>query len=112
MLALRQAGYDCHLIIGDSTDANIIEHVRKLAPFDLVFIAANHTEAYVRADWRDYGPLARMVAFHDISHVTQPKPPKLPIEVHKVWGELKKGRDRFLEIRRSPGHNGIGVLWQ
>lgn len=104
-------GFDAHLIIGDSTDASVIDRVRALAPFDLCFIDANHTEKYVRADWASYGPLARIVAFHDIDHVKQPAPPKMPIEVFKVWAELKQSF-ACKEIKFSPGHNGIGVLWQ
>lgn len=109
--ALRAKGYNAHVIIGDSTDPQVIEQVRLFGKFDLCFIDANHTERNVRLDFANYGPCARIIAFHDIAHVVQPKPPKMPIEVFKVWNEIKIGR-RHREIKCSPGHNGIGILWQ
>jgi len=104
--------YDARLIIGDSTNPAVIERAQELAPFDLVFIDGNHTEPFVRKDWANYGPMARMVAFHDISHVNQPhKTKKLPIDAMKVWNEIK-GDYRHVEIRHSGPFNGIGVLWR
>ena len=64
---LNKAGYNVTLILGDSTDADVINMVRKHAQFDLCLIDANHEEPYVRADWNNYGPMAKMVAFHDIA---------------------------------------------
>jgi cephalosporin hydroxylase len=104
-------GLDARLFLGDSTDPKIIQAVRELGPFDACLIDANHTELFVRADWANYGPLARIVAFHDIAHVVQPKPPKMPIEVFKVWAELKD-QFRNVEIKHSQGCNGFGVLWR
>ena len=107
---LKKRGYDMHLFIGDSRDATIIEAVKNLAPFDLCFIDANHTEPYVRADWANYGPLARLVAFHDIADDLERPADKLPIEVRKVWAELKADH-KHREISRCAHQNGIGVLW-
>lgn len=109
---LRKRKYDTHLIVGDSTDPAVIDQVRAHGPYDLVFIDANHTEPYVRKDWENYGKMARIVAFHDISWIPRPEPSKkMPIEVPKVWAELKN-KYRHLEIT-TPGtrDNGIGVLW-
>lgn len=110
--ALRKKGYDARLFLGDSTDPGIIDEVSKLAPFDACFIDANHTEPYVRADWENYGPLAKIVAFHDIGWIPRPEPTKkMPIEVPRVWNEIKVGY-RHQEIRMCPRDNGIGVLWR
>jgi predicted O-methyltransferase YrrM len=109
---LRRLGHDMHLHLGDSTDPKIIAEVTKLGPFDLVFIDANHTEPYVRADWKTYGELGRMVAFHDIGWIARPEPTKkMPIEVPRVWAEIKQ-QHRHVEIRNCPRDNGIGVLWR
>jgi hypothetical protein len=110
---LRKRKYDIHLFIGDSTDPGVVQRVRALAPFDLCLIDGNHTEPYVRKDWANYGPMARMVAFHDISFI---RPPDLeswrkPIEVPKFWNEIKNGY-RTVEIKLCPGANGIGILWR
>lgn len=108
---LRKRGYHVRLIIGDSTDPKVVDQVKALGPFDLVFIDANHTEPFVRKDWANYGPLGKIVAFHDIAWVPRPSK-KLPIEVPQVWRELRQGY-RWREIRQpNTVDNGIGVLWR
>jgi predicted O-methyltransferase YrrM len=59
-------GFDTHLIWGDSTAAEVIEKLMALGPFDAIFIDANHTSLIVEKDWANYGPMGRIVAFHDI----------------------------------------------
>jgi predicted O-methyltransferase YrrM len=109
---LTRRGYETHLHLGDSTDPAIIADVTRLAPFDLCFIDANHTEPFVRKDWANYGPLARIVAFHDIGWVPRPEPSKkMPIEVPKVWKQIKRGFYNQ-EIRMCPRDNGIGIVWR
>jgi len=108
----KRFNHQTSLIIGDSTDEEVIEDVRKLGPFDACLIDANHTEPYVRKDWANYGPMCRIVAFHDIGWVPRPEPTKkMPIEVPKVWNEIKK-QYRHQEIRLNVRDNGIGVLWR
>jgi hypothetical protein len=110
---LKHRKYDARLIIGDSTDPAVVARVQALAPFDLCFIDANHTAAYVRKDWANYGPMAEMVAFHDIGFVRPADfdSKKMPIEVPQVWAEIKNGYQR-VEIRLCPADNGIGILWR
>lgn len=110
---LNRRGYHSCLFIGDSTDPKIIDGVSSLAPFDLVFIDANHTEPYVRQDWKNYGKFGRIVAFHDIGWIPRPEPSKkMPIEVPKVWAELKEQFPHHLEIKNCLRDNGIGILWR
>jgi len=110
---LKRLGYDCHLIIGDSTDPGIVERVRNLGPFDACFIDANHTLPYVTKDWENYAPMAKMIAFHDIAWK---RPPTwkggLPINVPEFWNEIKQGHP-FIEIKMDPTgqDNGIGIIW-
>lgn len=113
--ALRARGYQASLIIGDSTDPKVIEDVKKLGPYDAVFIDANHTLPYIRKDWENYGPLGKLVAFHDIGFYRAGgmPPGKKPIEVPTFWKELKEsGKYRTVEFRRDRQDNGIGVVWR
>src|SRR5262245_41577523 len=50
MQDLRRAGHDTHLFLGDSADPSIIAAVRKLGPFDVVFIDGDHTVPMVKSD--------------------------------------------------------------
>ncbi len=110
--ALRNKGYDAHLFLGDSTDKMIVSGVHALGPFDLCFLDGNHTEAFVRKDWSNYGSMAKMVAFHDINWKPRPQPSKkMPIEVPRVWEEIRQAY-KHVEFKRCPRDNGIGVLWR
>jgi cephalosporin hydroxylase len=110
--ALKSRGYDAHLFLADSTDPATVEKVRQLGPFDLVFVDANHTGPYVRADWENYGPLTNMIAFHDIGFRQLPHKRLEPlIQVPKFWDDLKNGY-KHIEIRCCEASNGIGVLWR
>lgn len=108
---LRKDGYEARIIWGDSTYPGVINRVKELAPFDCVFIDANHTLPYVTKDWENYGPLGRIVAFHDISYRPKPNMQPKPIEVHKLWNEIKTGY-RHEECCLDGPFNGIGVLWR
>jgi cephalosporin hydroxylase len=110
---LNAKGHRAVLFIGDSTTPPIIENVRRLAPYDLIFIDANHTEPFVRKDFENYGKLAPVVCFHDIGWNNPTVPGRLPIEVPKVWASIKdanKTHANFREIKMDNGHNGIGII--
>lgn len=109
---LRHHGWDSHLFIGDSTDPIIIAEATRLGPFDLVFLDGNHSDKFVRSDWQNYGPLGKMVAFHDISWPPEkPGPKGIPCDVRTLWRELKP-RYRHVEFCRRRNELGIGVLWR
>ena len=104
-------GYDCHLILGDSTDRKVVEQVRDFGPYDAVLIDANHLLPYVTKDWQNYGPMSRIVAFHDISWKMHPaRRSKTPIEVPQFWASIKD-KYRHDQIQLEPNDNGLGVLW-
>lgn len=109
---LRGKGYNVTLIVGDSTEDAIIADVERHAPFDACFVDANHTLPYVTKDWENYGPLCRIVAFHDISFYREHMPEgRLPIDVPAFWNSIKNNY-RHAEIQLEKTDNGIGVLWR
>lgn len=110
---LRNNGYDTHQFWGNSTDPKIIERVRKLGPFDCVFIDGDHRTPGLTEDWLNYGPMGHMVAFHDISWKRAPDWVGTQINVPEFWDALKVDY-RHREFRFCPTgkNNGIGVLWK
>lgn len=91
VLQLKNEGYDAYLIEGDSRALSIIEMVRSLGPYDVVFIDGGHDERTVRSDWFHYGQMGKRIIFHDIR---EPKPPEnMSLEVWKVWNSIKGWND-------------------
>jgi hypothetical protein len=91
----------------------VIEKVRALGPFDAVMLDADHRLPGVTADWINYGPMGRMVAFHDIAWRRAPEWVGTRIDVPQFWDSIK-GHYRHEEFRFCPTgkNNGIGVLWR
>jgi cephalosporin hydroxylase len=111
---LKDLGYDVHLIWGDSTDPVVIQKVTALGPFGAVLIDANHTLPYVQSDWQHYGPLGRLVAFHDIAW-RRPAgwPGEYWIDVPEFWESIKAHyRHEEIKLDRTRRDNGIGILWR
>ncbi len=108
--ALAKDGFQVRLFEGDSTNPAVISGVREIGPFDAILIDANHTIKFVTADWTNYGPLGRIVAFHDVSWSRPTPKGRLPIEVPQLWNKIKKDY-RYTEIKLEPQDNGFGVLW-
>lgn len=99
----RGLGHTVTLLVGDSTDPAIVAAVTALGPFDAAFVDGDHRLAGVRADWQHYGPLARLVAFHDIA----PTPENTRIEVPIVWAEAKA---RYPSVEfHDPAAPGMGI---
>lgn len=118
---LNDLGYSARFIFGDSTDKFIVDMVKLLSPFDALFIDGNHSPDYVKADWENYGPMARIVGFHDInwkktwSSARGNTPPAdgSTMGAPKIWDNLKRDH-RYEEFRFHPSNDyyGIGVLWR
>lgn len=107
------ASVDLELVRGVSQWPDTVAAVARLAPFDWVFVDADHAYAAVRADWDNYRPMVApggAVAFHDIH-------PRPGYGVHDLWCEIKAEPGiRWMEIQQTPGggngeYNGIGVVW-
>lgn len=101
---LRREGFDTHLWLGDSHEESTVEWARNLGPFDLVFIDADHTSAAVSMGWGDYSPMAKIVAFHDVS------PDVCGGAVSTVYEELCQTR-RHKTCVGSSSSPGTGVIW-
>jgi cephalosporin hydroxylase len=113
---LRKRGHDATLILGDSTHTSIVDQVKQHAPFDACLIDANHTLPYVRRDWENYGPMARIVCFHDIGFFRPDGHPQKNLPVYNIqvpifWKEIKD-QYRHQEIRHDKQDNGVGILWR
>lgn len=114
VLALIDAGYDARIIWGNSTDPKVIEQVRALGPFDAALIDADHRLPGVTRDFANYGPMARIVAFHDLAWRRAPEWVGTRIDVPEFWASIKGDYQRTEEIILCPTgkNNGIGVLWR
>jgi predicted O-methyltransferase YrrM len=100
---LIRKGYDVRVFLGKSGDIGIINQVASLAPFDLVFIDADHTYKGVKADFKNYSTMGNIVALHDIAEISH------ECEVHRFWDDIKTKND--LELVERPGSYGIGVIF-
>ncbi len=114
---LRIGGYSADVIWGDSTAPATIAAVTRMGPFDACLLDGNHTMPFVMKDVANYGPLCRILAFHDIAWHRETDwaaaNKKTPIDV-PTWWNAHKDAYRHEEIRLCPSgkNNGIGALWR
>jgi methyltransferase family protein len=113
VLELCEKGHDARIIWGNSQDKNVVEQVRKYAPFDLILIDGDHRLPGVTQDWNNYAVMGKRIAFHDIGWRRAPEWQGTPINVPEFWDSVK-GQYRHEEIKLCPTgkNNGIGVLWR
>lgn len=104
-------GYQVVVIYGDSTSAEVIEQVSRLAPFDAALIDGDHRYDGVKADWLAYGHMADAVAFHDIVGVGERHEAGVNVEVPSLWAELKTQGLHTIEFLAPKSKMGIGVIF-
>ena len=110
---LCNIGYNAQAFYGDSKSKEVIDQVKAFAPFDAVFIDADHTLPAVTADWQNYGQMGRIVAFHDIAWARPATYTGSKIEVPKFWNQIKVNyRHEEFKTCHTGHDNGIGVLWR
>lgn len=106
---LRGKKFEVHSFIGDSHSKRAVAWAKDLAPFDFVFIDGDHSHEGAKADWENYGGLAPIVGFHDISK-------DIKLGVHKLYEKLCEdlSHKELIEKTHSSGHAptpGIGIIW-
>jgi hypothetical protein len=109
--ALQRKGYGIDCLFGNSQDPGMVAAVRALGPFDAILIDGDHRYEAVKRDWLNYGPMGRLVAFHDIDGEGQASGDGLPVEVQKLWAELKPHHETT-EFLGSVRGMGIGVIFR
>ena len=104
-------GTTLRLVKGRSQDEQVVRAAAAFGPYDFAFIDGDHRYESVRADWENYGPVAKVVAFHDIL-------PRDGYGVSRLWAELTGEHGaRYMTICQNEtlegneGPCGIGVLW-
>jgi predicted O-methyltransferase YrrM len=99
---------------GISWDEDVVWLAGTHAPYDFLFIDADHSYDSVRKDWDNYSPMVAeggLIALHDIF-------PRPGYGVSRLWEELISTPGcRYMEIRHNevqPGHEGlcgIGLIY-
>lgn len=105
---LKGQGYDVRTVYGDSGTDATTRRVASHGPYDAVLIDGDHLYDGVKRDWERYGN-ARMVAFHDIDGEGIKSKRGLPVEVPKLWCEIKD-HYQHTEIIGNDRGMGIGVI--
>lgn len=108
-------GGNVELFIGDSHAASTIAAVKDHAPYDFCFIDGDHSYDGVKQDWENYGPMAKVIAFHDVSASVLPiKNDDDVLGCRRFWQELKdEGKYRTEEyISGEMPLFGIGVVFR
>lgn len=110
---IRALGHDARVIWGNSTSPDVIARTDALGPFDAILIDADHRLLGVTADWENYGPMGKIIAFHDIGWQRAPTWEGTRIDVPEFWDGIKN-EYRHEEFKFCPSgkNNGIGVLWR
>lgn len=97
------------LAIGDSTSSRIIDIVKKLGNYDLIFIDANHTYEYVKKDFENFKPFLNkggVIGFHDVDCPDWKG-------INKFWKELEATGEYNMQSFTEKGYKlqyGIGML--
>jgi len=98
---LKEEGFEAKALFNNSHSLEAIRWAQQWAPYDFVFIDAGHSYEDVKADWENYGPMGKVIAFHDICYE--------PREVRRLWAEIK---DEFITDEIVASRMGIGLITQ
>lgn len=98
-------GANVELIFGDSHSEAIVEAVNNFAPYDFVFIDGDHSYDGMKRDWESYGPMGRIVGFHDIGG---------PLEdCVRCWKDIQASCGyKTREIVNGDRKYGIGLVFR
>lgn len=108
---LTARGIEASCLFGNSQTEATHRLIRLRGPYDAILIDGDHTYEGVRADWENYGPGARLVAFHDIvGSGCRDRRRGAPVEVPRLWAEIK-ATHRTVEFIAAGSQMGIGVAF-
>jgi predicted O-methyltransferase YrrM len=98
-------------LAGDSHDTAIAAEVKKLAPYQWVWIDGGHRYTDVKTDWELYGSMCApggIVCFHDILPASRQH---RDIEVSQLWAELTAEHEtEEIVADRAATWGGIGIV--
>jgi predicted O-methyltransferase YrrM len=108
---LKFKGYLVKSVFGPSQAPEVIDRVRRLAPFDAVLLDADHSYESIKRDFEVYAPMSKLVIVHDVSAPESVRSKDgRPVEVPQFWQEIKTSYPHW-EISRNESLMGIGVLY-
>lgn len=108
---LRRRGYDVSHLFGDSATAATSTLAKMRGPYDAILIDGSHRYDDVKRDWEIYGSWAPIIVFHDIvGHGQADKVAGNPVEVPRLWQEIKSEFGSFLELIDPGSKMGLGVV--
>jgi hypothetical protein len=110
---LEHRGYKVSPLFGDSRAAGTLRLAQTRGPYDAMLIDGDHTYQGVRSDWENYRHMAPLVAFHDIVGSGQAeKVHGNPVQVPRLWEEIKASGLETVEFVAPGSKMGIGVVIQ
>lgn len=98
------------LILGDSTEEETRDEIRRHGPYDATFIDGDHRLLGVTKDWNFARTVTtKLIGFHDINGLGMGTA-NMAVEVPHLW-EAIKGRYTHAELVNRSVRLGIGVIF-
>lgn len=108
---LKRQGYKASCLFGDSQTEATKRLIVGRGPYDAALLDGDHTYAGVSKDWQLYRNIAPIIAFHDIVGTGQAeKVHGNPVEVPRLWAEIKDSGLETVEFITPGSLMGIGVV--
>jgi hypothetical protein len=108
---LRNQGRQPRMVLGSSQSPEVLGMVDRYGPYDAILIDGDHSYAAVKSDWLMYGSLTPLTVFHDIAGEGESdKSRGIPVEVPRLWAEIKATGVETREFIAPDSRMGIGVV--
>jgi hypothetical protein len=99
------------MVLGSSQSPEVLGMVDRYGPYDAILIDGDHSYAAVKSDWLMYGSLTPLTVFHDIAGEGESdKSRGIPVEVPRLWAEIKATGVETREFIAPDSRMGIGVV--